>query len=301
MSHKLLIHTFLVLLASLFMATVAWAVEAEEDTDSQVQPDPQQPDTKLSDAENAAKVAERAEAAHLPPDASAQAAALAQDSTDPTAILTQFSNLFWTTASSDDNNISNTYLFQPVLPLSKKNVLRPALPVINTSDKTSIGDLFLLDVFISPVKTGSWGWGVAGSVPIGDDKFSTNKWQAGPALLYINKTSDKALWGILGYNQWSFAGKSSAKDVNILTFQPIVVVHTDWGYWGWTDQDATVDWKNDNQTTIPLGLKFGTVFKAKTPLNASVGFYYSLRNKGLDNVFGVKFTATFIMPNMLRH
>jgi hypothetical protein len=37
-------------------------------------------------------------------------------------------------------------------------------------------------------------------VPIGDDEFSTNKWQAGPSLLYMNKTSHKVLWGVLGYN-----------------------------------------------------------------------------------------------------
>ena len=226
---------------------------------------------------------------------------LAHAATDPSAVLTQFQNFFWTTGSSDDKNISNTYLLQPVLPLSKNNVLRPALPVVNTSGKTGIGDLFLLDVFLYQVKTGTWGWGVAGSVPIGADEFTTDKWQAGPTLLYMNKTNKKYLWGVLGYNQWSFAGKSSATDVNILTFQPIFVYHTSWGYWGWTDQTATVDWENDNRTSIPLGLRFGKVYPGKTPLNAAVGFYYTLNNKGRDNTFGVKFTATFIKPTWLVH
>jgi hypothetical protein len=228
-------------------------------------------------------------------------ASLAEAATDPSAILTQFQNFFWTTGNSDDKNISNTYLLQPVLPLSKNNVLRPALPVVNTSGKTGIGDLFLLDVFLYPVKTGTWGWGVVGSVPIGDNQFSTNKWQAGPTLLYMNKTNKKYLWGILGYNQWSFAGKSSATDVNIFSFQPIFVYHTGWGYWGWTDQIATVDWENDNRTSIPLGLRFGKVYPGKTPLNAAVGFYYTLNNKGRENTFGVKFTATFIKPSWLVH
>lgn len=228
-------------------------------------------------------------------------ASLAEAATDPSAILTQFQNFFWTTGSSDDKNISNTYLLQPVLPLSKNNVLRPALPVVNTSGKTGIGDLFLLDVFLNQVKTGTWGWGIAGSVPIGADEFTTDKWQAGPTLLYMNKTSKKYLWGVLGYNQWSFAGKSSASDVNIFTFQPIFVYHTAWGYWGWTDQTATIDWENDNRTSIPLGLRFGKVYPGKTPLNAAVGFYYTLNNKGRENTFGVKFTATFIKPKWLVH
>jgi len=296
------------LLALLLLSSPSWAHDPDEndakeneqqpaqaeDTDSEPHP------TDLSDAENAAKVAERAAAAHPPPNAAAQAAAMAAAATDPSAVLTQFQNFFWTTGNSDDNNISNTYLLQPVLPLTKNNVLRPALPVVNTSGKTGIGDLFLLDIFLNPVKSGTWGWGVVGSVPIGNDEFTTDKWQAGPALLYMNKTKPGFLFGILGYNQWSFAGKSSAPDVNVFTYQPIFVNNKDGWYWGWTDQTATYNWKN-NYSTIPLGLRFGKVFHAKTPLNAAVGFYYALNNKGRENTFGVKFTATFIKPNMLKH
>ena len=296
------------LLLILFLhASATWAQQADEsngtDSDSSLQTqeaDSEPHPSELSDAENAARVAERAAAAHPPPNAAAQANALAKAATDPSAVLTQFQNFFWTTGNSDDNNISNTYLLQPVLPLTKNNVLRPALPVVNTSGKTGIGDLFLLDVFLNQVKSGTWGWGIAGSVPIGADEFTTDKWQAGPALLYMNKTKPGWLFGILGYNQWSFAGKSSAQDVNLFTYQPIIVNNQDGWYWGWTDQTATYDWKND-LSSIPLGLRFGKVFHGATPLNAAVGFYYSINNKGRENTFGVKFTATFIKPTWLRH
>jgi len=294
-------------LGLLLFAANSWAMDAEEDENAA-----QDSTSKTEDA--AAESGGNFDPPHddhvnpVPPvdthatgASASDGASIAEAATDPSAILTQFQNFFWTTGNSDDNNISNTYLLQPVLPLSKNNVLRPALPVVNTSGKTGIGDLFLLDVFLYPVKTGTWGWGVAGSVPIGDNQFSTNKWQAGPTLLYMNKTNKKYLWGILGYNQWSFAGKSSATDVNIFSFQPIFVYHTGWGYWGWTDQIATVDWENDNRTSIPLGLRFGKVYPGKTPLNAAVGFYYTLNNKGRENTFGVKFTATFIKPSWLVH
>jgi hypothetical protein len=292
---------------SLSVSTSVWASDVEEDEDGK-----QDTTSKTEDAaaegtahfkpphdehENSSP----AVPTHKSGASAAGGADLAHAATDPSAILTQFQNLFWTTGSSDDKNISNTYLFQPVLPLSKNNVFRPALPVVNTSGKTGIGDLFLLDVFMNQVKTGTWGWGVAGSVPIGADEFTTDKWQAGPTLLYMNKTSEKVLWGILGYNQWSFAGKSAASDVNVLSFQPIVVIHTKWGYWGWTDQLATVDWEHDNQTSIPLGLRFGKVYMGKTPLNASVGFYYTLNDNDRDNEFGLKVTATFIKPGWLKH
>jgi hypothetical protein len=295
------------ILALIFTSSALWAMDAEEDEDAA-----QDTTSKTEDAaagttanfdpphDDKVNPVPQVET-HNSGASAAGGASLAEAATDPSAILTQFQNFFWTTGNSDDNNISNTYLLQPVLPLSKNNVLRPALPVINTSGKTGIGDLFLLDVFLYPVKSGTWGWGVVGSVPIGDNQFSSNKWHAGPTLLYMNKTNKKFLWGILGYNQWDFAGKSSASDVNIFTFQPIFVYHTGWGYWGWTDQTATVDWENDNRTSIPLGLRFGKVYSGKTPLNAAVGFYYTLNNKGRENTFGVKFTATFIKPSWLVH
>jgi len=297
-----------VLIFSLFLfAANSWAMDAEEDEDAAQDATSKTEDAPAETAGNFdpphddhANPVSQVDT-HKTGASAAGGASLAEAATDPSAILTQFQNFFWTTGNSDDNNISNTYLFQPVLPLSKNNVLRPALPVVNTSGKTGIGDLFLLDVFLNPVKSGTWGWGVVGSVPIGNDQFSSNKWSAGPALLYMNKTNKKFLWGILGYNQWDFAGKSSASDVNVFTFQPIFVYHTAWGYWGWTDQTATVDWENDNRTSIPLGLRFGKVYAGKTPLNAAVGFYYTLNNKGRENTFGVKFTATFIKPTWLVH
>ena len=281
-----------VFLISILMSVSAFSLDSDAGTDDA--------EDKTKKAPTAEEEAKGGTAAPAEASGGMTAEEIAKAATDPSAVLTQFQNMFWTTGSSDDKNISNTYLLQPVLPLTKNNVLRPALPVVNTSGKTGIGDLFLLDVFLNQVKTGTWGWGIAGSVPIGDKDFSTEKWQAGPTLIYMNKTSSKVLWGILGYNQWSFAGKSSAADVNELSFQPIVVVHTNWGYWGWTDQLATVDWET-NQSSVPLGLRFGKVYKGKTPLNASVGFYYSLNNKDRDNTFGIKFVATFIKPTWLRH
>ena len=304
---QLLLKGMTLILVSFFMATTVWAEDAQDDEgaakdSSSITEDAAAESGKAFDPPDDDHVNPVPEhEAHSTGASAAGGASLAEAATDPSAVLTQFQNFFWTTGSSDDKNISNTYLLQPVLPLTKNNVLRPALPVVNTSGKTGIGDLFLLDVFLNPVKTGTWGWGIVGSVPIGADEFTSDKWTAGPTLLYMNKTNKKYLWGILGYNQWSFAGKSAASDVNIFTFQPIFVYHTKWGYWGWTDQTATVNWEQDNQTSIPLGLRFGKVYPGKTPLNAAVGFYYSLNNKGRENTFGVKFTATFIKPKWLVH
>ena len=84
--------------------------------------------------------------------------------------------------------------------------------------------------------------------------------------------------------------------------QPIVVVHKSWGYWGWTDQAISVDWKN-NLRSVPLGLRFGNVTKlfGSRPVKMELGFYYTLNNKGRDNSFGVKFQFSPIFPELLKY
>ena len=292
--------------ALIFIAPASWALDADEDEDAaQDTTSETEDDAAGSDGKFAPPHDEHTNSTPVHPDhksgGSAGAASLKEAATDPTSIMTQFQNFFWTTGTSDDNNIANVYLNQMILPLSKRNVMRPALPLINTNGKTGIGDLFVLDLQFMPVKGGTIGYGGAASVPIGADEFSTNKWELGPAAVYINKTSKWGIWGLLGYNLWDVAGKSSASDVNILNFQPIVVIHTKWGYWGWTDQIATLDWEHDNKLTFPLGLRVGRVFPGKTPIKAEIGFYYNLVNNGNDDTFGVKFTYSLIKPNMLKH
>jgi len=141
-----------------------------------------------------------------------------------------------------------------------------------------------------------------GSIPTAtDNTLGTQKWTAGPGGVYLYKGVPKTILGILGYQQWSFAGKSSRDDVNIFTFQLVALKHFDWGYVGWTDQTASIDWEHDNRLTFPIGIRFGKVFAGKTPLNVAVQPYYTIRNKGLDNVWGLKVSATFIKPNWLKH
>ena len=165
-----------------------------------------------------------------------------------------------------------------------------------------MGDLFLLDLQIEPVKGAAWGWGAAGNFPTATNKqIGAGKWTAGPAGVYLKKDIPKTLIGILAYNLWSYAGDSDRDDVNTFYFQPIVVRHTSWGYWGWTDQTATIDWEHDNNITIPLGLRFGKVWKAKTPLKGEIGFYYNVTNNDRDSTYGLKITASFIKPHMLNH
>ena len=120
-------------LMSLSVSTGVWASDAEDDEGAK-----QDTTSKTEDAaaegtshfdpphdEHVNSAPEHP--AHQSGASVAGGASLAEAATDPSAVLTQFQNFFWTKGSSDNKNISNTYLLQPVLPLSKNNVLRPAL------------------------------------------------------------------------------------------------------------------------------------------------------------------------------
>jgi hypothetical protein len=236
--------------------------------------------------------------------AAAHAAAMAKAATDPSAIMTQWGMFGWSESSSNNKNIANTALFQPILPLSKANLIRPALPIVTTGGPdgvTGIGDLFLLDLQLMPKGKSTWGFGPVATLPTATDKTLGNgKWQAGAAMVYLYKGLPKDLLGFLVYQQWSFAGKSDRESVSEAQLQLVWTHHTKWGYFGWTDIASTYDWKN-NRSTISMGARFGKVFMAKHPLNVAATPYYKINNKGRDNVWGLKLQMTLVTPELFRH
>jgi hypothetical protein len=229
---------------------------------------------------------------------------VAEQATDPSAVLTQLGLFYWNTRNEDDDVISQTALFQPVLPLSKRNVFRPALPLITTpgvDGHTGIGDLFLLDAWMFQIPDATVGIGWTASLPTASqDQFGSEKYELGITALYINKQVPKNIFGILGYTLTSVAGENDRADVNKFYFQPIWLRHFDWGYIGWTDQLATVDWENDGRMSFPLGLRFGKVYKGPTPLNLAIQPYYTI-NESAPDEFGIKISGSFVKPGWLKH
>jgi len=229
---------------------------------------------------------------------------LAEQSTDPSAILAQLGFYYWNSRFEGGDQLANTWLFQPVLPMTKSNVLRPALPIATSTGpdrESGLGDLFLLDAQFIQFPHGTFGWGGAMSIPIAtDDKLGSGKWELGPVALYMYKGVPKQIFGVLAYNLWSFAGDGDRQNVNKLIFQIIWVKHFDWGYIGWTDQTGTIDWQNDGRVSFPLGLRFGKVWTGETPVNIAIQPYYTL-NDGSPDTYGLKFQVTFVKPTWLKH
>lgn len=289
--------------------TASWAMDADDEDDAA-----EDAPAATQDAGAKPDVAAKPDQAASPPGhtythaaksaAKPNAAAMAKAATDPSAILTQWGMYGWTESSSDNKNIANTFLFQPVLPLSKANLLRPALPIITTGGPdgvTGIGDLFLMDLQLIPKGKSTWGFGPVATLPTATDKtLGKGKWQAGAAMVYLYKGLPKDLLGFLVYQQWSFAGKSDRESVSETQLQLVWTHHTSWGYFGWTDIANTYDFKN-NLSTIALGPRIGKVYITKHPLNVAITPYYKINNKGRDNVWGIKIQATLVTPELFRH
>jgi hypothetical protein len=298
-------------LALMLAATSSWAVDIDDEDAATDEPaKTQDADTKPTALQqhvassppghaytHSGKPAVKTAAKH-------DAGAMAKAATDPSAIMTQWGMYGWTESSSDNKNIATTGLFQPVIPLSKTNLLRPALPIVTTGGPdgvTGIGDLFLMDLWLMPKGKSTVGFGPVATLPTATDKtLGQGKWQAGPAMVYLYKGLPKELLGFLIYQQWSFAGKSDREKVSEAQLQLVWTHHTSWGYFGWTDIANTYDF-NNNLSTIALGLRIGKVFMAKHPLNVAVTPYYKINNKGRDNVWGIKLQMTLITPELFRH
>ena len=241
---------------------------------------------------------------------------VAEAATDPSAILAQLGFLYWTNtpnssgATNAANSVGDTFLIQPVLPLTKNNVLRPALPLIRTPDQngdTGIGDLFVLDAWIFQAKNASWGIGPAVSLPTASqDNMGTGKYEVGPSALYMYKGVPKSLFGILGYNLTSVAGDSNRADVNKLFAGPVLNYHFAdlFGQKGWylryTDQLWSFDWEAEadrDTVSIPVGAALGKVFSiGKQPVNVYLGGDYYAAHRGTDPVWDIKLNVTLLFP-----
>ena len=214
-----------------------------------------------------------------PPPAGA-GSSLAEQATNPVSNLMQIqlqNSYSWDNYNS--SGASNTFVFQPVIPISLpwKSVplwiSRTTLPYIRTpgfpvvGHEHGFGDITMNNFFTLNLglKGQTIGIGPTFVFPTaGDNEFTGNgKWQAGPTFLYINHAT-KTQFGILAYQLWSFASTSSGKDrpgVSKIALQPFITQHLDKGWYvGSPDSPQFYDWKTE-KWQLALGGQVGRVFK----------------------------------------
>jgi hypothetical protein len=226
---------------------------------------------------------------------------LAEKATDPTAILFQFQFQYFNIRTEGSDFLTSKIILQPILPISKTNVMRATLPMFSEEvggDRIrGLGDLVVLDFFMFQTKNSSLATGPAASIPTAtDDALGSGKLSIGPNFLWIYKGIKKTQWGILAEYLVSVAGEGDRDDVSVFLWQPIFTRHFKWGYITWSDQQWSFDFEHDLYS-IPIGMSFGKVFMAKkTPWNISVEPYYVIE-KDRENDIGLKFQWTLIVPD----
>lgn len=184
---------------------------------------------------------------------------------------------------------ANQFLLRGVLPSKAFGVpqlFRFTLPIATMSpsqsvSKTGLGDLTLMDLFMSSAGGVSYGAGPILVAPTATDRLlGAGKWQAGVALAAMKPSS----WGLMGalftYQQ-SFAGQSDRDNVKLLTFQPVGFYNLANGAYIRSSASWSFDLENDTNY-VPIGLGIGKVFKAgsSTTVNMYVEPQYSVFTKG---------------------
>jgi hypothetical protein len=185
---------------------------------------------------------------------------------------------------------ANQFLLRGLIPsdmFGLPQLLRFTLPIATSPDVpsgyvTGLGDLTLMDIFILP-KHGDVTFGAGPLVVLPtatDESLGAGKWQVGAAGVVVAPQSWGLLAGLATY-QTSFAGQSDRPDVNLFTFQPIINVNLQDGWY--IRSSATWNFNLESgDAYIPVGLGVGKVFQLDkgVTMNAFIEPQYTVWNEG---------------------
>jgi len=191
-----------------------------------------------------------------------------------------------------DGRYANQFLLRGLIPsdlFGKPQLFRFTLPIATAPEfpdgyVTGLGDLTLMDIFVFPGKTVSFGAGPLVVLPTAtDDLLGAGKWQAGAVGMAVAPQKWGLIAGLLTY-QASFAGESDREDVSLATFQPIVNYNLSGGFY----LRSTATWSfnlENGDYYIPVGFGVGKVFQIndKVTMNAFVEPQYTIASEGVGN------------------
>ena len=247
-----------------------------------------------------------------------EATALAKKSQNPVASLISvaFENNFNFGVGPEDN-FQYVLNAKPVVPQELTEnwnlihrVIQPLVAQDNlTKDTGALTDesqFGLADVtyeaFFTPANTGKliWGFGPQVTVPWGDDAYTSDKWNAGFASVFLTMPGRWVI-GSLITQEWDFAGKGSAEDVSRGVIQPFVNYNFDKGWFLTFAPVWTVNWeaeRDSDRWTIPLGGGGGRIFsigEQKVRLQAT-GFGYVASPDFIDNDWTLQIDFRLLFP-----
>jgi hypothetical protein len=202
--------------------------------------------------------------------------------------------------SGDDieDTYSNTFFFQPALPVpvgkdkDKIFIARPVFPLVRTPvvdpsqpgrverHESGFGDMQVFAMVGPAVEQGLVkGVGATFVLPTASrDELGAGKWQAGPALLWLN-AGKPWVYGVILQHWWSFAGDDDRSHVNRTELQYIFRHAFEGGWSLGMGPNIVYDWtaEPDDRLTLPIGLGITkTVRIGKMPVKFRFEPQYSI-------------------------
>jgi len=202
---------------------------------------------------------------------------------------------------------------QPVVPVplnSDWNVIsRTIVPIIaqdkvvDSGSQGGLGDITQSFFFSpkSPTSSG-WIWGVGPVLLLPtatDRRLGSQKWGAGPTGVVL-KQQGPWTYGILANQIWSFAGRSSRRNVNATYLQPFLTYATSKGTTFAVNTESTYDWEG-KRWTVPINVSVAQLFRPKStglpmPIQVQLGYRYYADAPGHKPDSGVRLTLTALFP-----
>jgi hypothetical protein len=184
---------------------------------------------------------------------------------------------------------ANQFLLRGLVPsdlFGAPQLMRFTLPIATqptfpSGNDTGLGDLSLMDLFMFPGKTVSFGIGPMLIAPTAtSDSLGAGKWQVGAAGVAVAPQDWGLLGGLVTYQQ-SFAGDDDRVGVTLLTVQPIVFYNLPEEFYLRSSGVWNFNLENDTYY-IPVGLGLGKVWQIGkgTTLNTFVEPQYTVMHTG---------------------
>jgi len=192
---------------------------------------------------------------------------------------------------NDDWNL----ITRTILPITYQDEIAPG-----SGSQFGLGDLSL-SLFFSPddPAPGGFIWGVGPilMLPIAtDDLLGTEKWSAGPAMVALTMRGPWTI-GMLANHNWSYAGDSDRRDVNVSFLQPFVAFTTPTAYTIAFQLESTYDWQAE-QWSVPITASLAKIVhmgKLPVSLQAGVGYWADSPDTGPEG-FRFRLQANFVLP-----
>lgn len=155
--------------------------------------------------------------------------------------------------------------------------------------------------FFGPAEPGKVIWGVAPVLVMPtatEDRYASDKWSAGVGAVALTMPG-KWVIGMLTQNVWSFAGKSSAADVNKFVFQYFINYNLEGGWYLSTTPIITANWEapSSDRWTVPFGGGVGRLVRfGNQPVDFKLAAYWNAERPNYAPDWSLQFTVKFLFP-----